>query len=168
MNEFLDFISLSLPTMIISVINLLILYLILKKFLFAPVQKIISQREQEVDSIYKKAKEELFTGESMSASYKEKLDNIEEERNKLISAAVADADKRCEKMIANTQKDIVRLKKESEKEISISKEKAYKEAKEEIADISVAIAGQILKREIDANKHADIVEEFVDSLEVVR
>ena len=62
MNEFLDFISISLPTMIISVANIFILYLILKRFLFSPINKIINQRETEVSNIYRK--EELSLDES--------------------------------------------------------------------------------------------------------
>ena len=53
MNEFLDFISISLPTMIISVANIFILYLILKRFLFSPINKIINQRETAVSNIYR-------------------------------------------------------------------------------------------------------------------
>lgn len=166
MNEFLDFISISVPTVLISIINLLILFLILKNFLFKPVQKVLLVREEEVGNMYSKAEEELSAGEQMSTYYKEKLNGIEEERRELIAVAVEEADKQCEKMYINAQEDIVRLKKESDREIALNKEIAYKEAKEEIADISVAIAEHILQREIDIDKHTDIVEKFVNSLEV--
>ena len=55
MEKFQQFVSIAPWTMIFTWINLLILVLVMKKFLFKPVMNMFAQREQEVGSIYEKA-----------------------------------------------------------------------------------------------------------------
>ena len=53
--EVQQFVSITPWTMIFQICNLLILTLLLKKFLFKPVQNILSQRQQEIDDTYGRA-----------------------------------------------------------------------------------------------------------------
>ena len=46
---FLDVISINIWQVIISVINLFLMFLILKRFLFAPVQKMLATRQAQLD-----------------------------------------------------------------------------------------------------------------------
>ena len=48
MNEYLPFVSIDTWTMIFTWANLLILFLLLKKFLFKPVTKILDERAEEI------------------------------------------------------------------------------------------------------------------------
>ena len=48
----LDVISLNIWQIIISLLNLVILFFLFRKFLFAPVKKVIAKRQEEVDSSY--------------------------------------------------------------------------------------------------------------------
>ena len=57
MNEYLPFVSIDTWTMIFTWANLLILFLLLKKFLFKPVTKILDERAEEIENSYKQAEE---------------------------------------------------------------------------------------------------------------
>ena len=52
--ESLEIISLSIWHIIASICNLLILTWILKKFLFKPVQKMLAERQGQVDQLYQR------------------------------------------------------------------------------------------------------------------
>ena len=51
----LDVISVNLWQILISLANLLILFLIIKKFLYAPVKNILAKRESEIENRYSEA-----------------------------------------------------------------------------------------------------------------
>ena len=51
----LDVISLNIWQIIISLLNLVILFFLFRKFLFEPVKKVIAKRQEEVDSRYDSA-----------------------------------------------------------------------------------------------------------------
>ena len=53
----LDVISVNLWQILISLANLVILYLLLKKFLFKPVHKFLAARKEEVENLYGEAEE---------------------------------------------------------------------------------------------------------------
>ena len=51
----LDIVSVNLWLILISLANLVLIYLIVKKFLFKPVQRMLDQRQKEVDERYSAA-----------------------------------------------------------------------------------------------------------------
>ena len=51
----LDIISVNLWQILISLANLVILFLILKKFLYGPVTKMLAKRREEIDTQYTEA-----------------------------------------------------------------------------------------------------------------
>ena len=69
----LDVISVNLWQIIISLCNLLIMFWILKKFLFRPVQNIIAKRQAEVESIYSEARDARDDADTMRTEYESQL-----------------------------------------------------------------------------------------------
>ena len=55
MNEFLSFLSIDYGTIILVLINTLILFLVIKHFLFGRVNKIIEERQADVSKTYAEA-----------------------------------------------------------------------------------------------------------------
>ena len=55
--EYLELISLDIWHIAASILNLLLLTLILKRFLFKPVQKTLADRQGQVDRIYREAED---------------------------------------------------------------------------------------------------------------
>ena len=73
----LDIISVNLWQILISLANLLIIYLILKKVLFAKVQGVLNPRQHQVTEMYDAADQSRTDAESMKQEYEEKLHLVE-------------------------------------------------------------------------------------------
>ena len=69
----LDVISVNIWQILISLCNLVILFLILKKFLFKPVQKVTQTRRAELDDIYSEAKAAQSRADMNEKEWSEKL-----------------------------------------------------------------------------------------------
>ena len=82
--EYLELISLNIWHIIATIANLLILTLILKKFLFKPVQNVLAQRKKEVEALYTGAEEAKAQAESDKKLYSEKLRGAKEEADSII------------------------------------------------------------------------------------
>ena len=65
----LEVFSLNLWQMIISLCNLVILFLILKKFLYKPVRKALEDRKLAVDGVYADAQKALDTANASKTEY---------------------------------------------------------------------------------------------------
>ena len=67
------FVSIGWWQILVTMCNTLITFLIIKKFLFGPVRKMLAQREEEVKTIYSAAEQAQTDAEQKRAEYTERL-----------------------------------------------------------------------------------------------
>lgn len=157
-------IRIDLWTIIISLGNLLILFLLVKKFLFKPVQKIFDQRKAEVDEVYKEANDAKVAAEADKKYYEERRADAQVEADAIVKKATDQAKRAGEEIVDEAKAEAKALKDKAEREIAQEKTKAINEAKDEIASISVQIAEKIVNRELNEKDQEQFVNRFVDEL----
>ena len=161
MVQTLDIISVNIWQILISLINLLIMYLILKKFLFGPVQKIIATRKQQVEDIYTEAQEKRESAETMRHQYEEKLANARDEADDIVRTAHQTAQRRSDAIVAEATSQASHIKQRAENEIAQEKKQMLSDVRGEISDIAVEIASRIVGREIRKEDHDSFVDDFI-------
>ena len=77
--------------LLFTVINLIIIYVIIRKLLFKPVKKIIAQREAEINKQYEDAKATQDNAAALKVQYEQALSGAQEEKAAVISDARAKA-----------------------------------------------------------------------------
>ena len=164
MNEALELISINAWHVIAAIGNLLILTFVFKKFLFKPVQKILAERQAEVDSLYEKAEESAASAEQDKQMYHEKLEQAEHEVEEIIKSATVRAERMGDEIVAEANAKADAAIKKADADIAQSKKKAINEIKNDIAGISVSIAEKVVGREINEKDHSDIIESFIEQL----
>ena len=157
----MDIISVNLWDILISFANLLIMYLILKRVLFKPVQKMFETRINQVDSIYAEASESREQAVSMKQEYEAKMASARAEADGLVRSAVQTAQKRSDAIVAEASSQASHLKQKAEEEIAKEKRQMLQDVRGEISDIAVSIASKVVEREISAQDHQDFVDEFI-------
>ena len=105
----LDLISVNIPHIIITIINLLILFLLIKKFLFKPVQRILDARKAEVDKVYADAADAQEAADRNKALYSEKLENADAEVDAMLKSAAKKAEQSSELMLTEALQRHTRL-----------------------------------------------------------
>ena len=145
----LDFLSINVWHILMAIGNLLILVLILKKFLFKPVQNIIRQREEEVEKVYSDADKALSDANAEKELYKKKLDDAKAESSEIISGAKAEAERK------------LRV---ADEDIELAKKKAADEMRDSISEMVISLAEKVVEKEIDPSAHASLIDEAIDSL----
>lgn len=164
MTEYLDFITVDFWHIVMSMGNLLILTAIVKKFLFNPVNNILNKRKNQVDNFYLDAKETLSQAENDKNIYKQKLNLASNEASEIINSAIKKADSVSKNMIEDTDRKISDLIKQTQKDIEIKKSNAILEMKDEISEMVIDLAEKIIKREITADAHNELINAAIDNL----
>ena len=98
----LDIISVNIWQIIISLANLLIMFLIIRRFLFKPVQKMLETRRKQVEDVYAEADEKRAAAIGMKQEYEAKLAAAREEADGLVRSAVQTAQKHYSFVIIDT------------------------------------------------------------------
>lgn len=128
-----------------TVINLLFLYWIFKKFLFDRVMGVINQREAMIQQQFADAKKSQEDAESLKKDYREKLENAKTQADQIILDARARAEAEQEKTLEKTRQEADHMLEKAKADIAGEQEKATKAAQAEIAQLALLAARKIVK-----------------------
>ena len=164
MGQFEAFVGVNFWTALFILLNTLIIFFVAKKFLFAPVMKIIESRQQEIDDMYTQAGNARDEAEKLQHQYEEKLSQAAATSERLVKEATVRAQGREEEIIreANARAEAIRAK--ASADIAQEKKKALNDAKDEISVIALSIAGKVVGRELDAADQSKLVDRFIEEL----
>ena len=161
MNAVQEFISITPWTIIFQICNLLILVALIRKFLFKRVMAVLDARQQEIDGIYDAAGKDRSDAAQMKEEYTVRMSNAREEADLLVKNAMETAGRRSEAIVQEARDEATHLKQKAESDIEQERRKAYAELVGEISGMAVDIAGKMVEREINAEDHRGLVEEFI-------
>ncbi|MBR2698226.1 MAG: F0F1 ATP synthase subunit B [Clostridia bacterium] len=161
MNAVQEFISITPWTIIFQICNLLILFTLIRKLLFKRVMAVLDKRQQEIDGIYDAADKARDDADQMKEEYTRKMSNARAEADMLVKNAVDTAQRRGDAIVQEARDEATHLKQKAESDIEQERRKAYSELVGEISGMAVDIAGRMVEREINADDHKELVDEFI-------
>ncbi len=164
--EYLELISLNIWHILASGVNLFLLTLIVKRFLFQPVKKVFAERQEQVDALYRAAEEAEKEVEAEKQIWDQRLETVNEEADGILKRAAERADRMERDIVTSAREKAARQMEKAEEETKRQKEKAMEELKSQVADISVQMAEAALGREIGEEDHRRLIDSFIEELEV--
>lgn len=164
MQSSLDVISINIWQIVISLLNLLILFLILKKFLFKPVKNVLKARQDEVDKMYSLAEKATEDANENKAKWEEVLKTANEKADAVIEEASEIATKRKDKILAEAREKAESIVKQAENEAELHIKKSEAGIKTEIVNVSYLLTEKMLKREIKAEDHRTLIDSVIEEI----
>ncbi|MBR1864473.1 MAG: F0F1 ATP synthase subunit B [Ruminococcus sp.] len=159
-----DFLSINLTTIIASWLNLLILFLVLKHFLFDKVNKVLEDRKNEVAETYKRADEAEENAKKLEDDYRERLSGAKEESAQIIQAATKKAQQRSDEIIAEAKTEAKGITENARAEIEREKKIAVNKIKDDITDIAFSAAQAVIEKDLTSEDNEKLIAEFIDSV----
>ena len=159
-----EFLSVDFFTALFTLGNTVVLFFVLKKFLFKPVMKMIQDRQKEIDDMFADADKAKREAAELQTQYQEKLSNAAQTGELMVKEAVERGQQRQEEILrqANAEAEAVLLK--AQAEIAQEKEKALNDAKNEIAGLAMDIAGKVVGHSLGDADQKKLVDQFIEEL----
>lgn len=154
----LDF---QLSTIVFTIINLLVLYLFLKKFLFGRVNAVLEQREKLIQEQVEAAEAGKTQAQALQDQYELKLSGAREEAEKIVSDAKMRAQKAYDDQMAQAQAEAKRVQAEAEARIATQRQEMLRGVRQEVAQLAVLAASQVARKDLDRETDRAMVEEFL-------
>lgn len=144
-----------------NLVNFIIIFIILKKFAFAPIKKIITERQRKIDEGLdnaKKAETELLMAEEIR---EKKIQKARIEANSIVGSAQKKGDE-----IVNKSKEEAGITKatiisEGEKQIAQKKEMIKNEVEKETAGIIIDGIEKILRESLTEDQQKDYIKKVL-------
>lgn len=148
-------------TAIFTIINLLITYFILKKFLFKPTIKFMKSRQTAVEEEIKKAKEMRSAAEAKFAEASDRIESSIREASAIVYDAKTQAEAQSDAMIIATKKEVSDIVARADSDIERMRTAMMEQMRDEVADLAVSIASKVISQSIDESKQRELVDQFI-------
>lgn len=149
-------------TFIFVLINLIVLYLFMRKLLFKPVTEFMEKRKNGIEQSLKEAEEAKLLAAKTQKSYEEKIKSTKEEAEKILNEAKVRAVHEAEEIIKNAQKEALEITKRGREEVERERAEMLGQIKQQIALLAIAAATQVVQTNMDTATNRVIVEKFID------
>jgi F-type H+-transporting ATPase subunit b len=149
------------PEVVVSLVSFLVLFVILAKFAFPPVTKMLDERADKIRESLEKAEETRIEAERLLEEYRVQMAEARAEAGKVIEQGRTVAENMKNEIVAKAREEAEAEKTKAIDAIKAEKLAAMAELQASVADLSVAVAGKIIGQKLSAADHAALIERSI-------
>lgn len=151
----------------VQILGFGIVFLILKKFAWGSILKMIDDRQKKIQDEFAGIEDQKRKFEELEKDYRRRLDQIEQEARVKIQEAAQIGQHLAKDIQEKARLDAQKMVERAETEIKQDFAKARLSMRDEIVEISSLITEKILKEKMDQGQHKKLVDQFIKELEKV-
>ncbi|AOY75580.1 F0F1 ATP synthase subunit B [Clostridium formicaceticum] len=148
-------------TFVFQIVNTLIIFLVLRRFLFKPTTEFMENRTKGIEDAIEEAATKNKEAEELKTQYEAKLDNIKDERNQIIKEATKRAEERSEEIIKAAQAEAEKIIEKGQQDIQRERQKTVNELKDQISTLAIMAASKVIEEELNEKAHKKMIEQFI-------
>jgi F-type H+-transporting ATPase subunit b len=151
--------------LLFSLITVVVLVLILKKFFFEKVHSFMEARQQQVVNTLQEAQATREEAQQKLEEYEAQMARAESEKREIIKKAMQEAKDQAGAVLEDAGKEASQVREQTRREIERDKLIAKKELQREIGDMAVLAAGKIIGEELNPKRQAEVVDKIIEEAE---
>lgn len=148
-----------------TLLAFLVVLFVLAKKVFPKLDESLSDRERSIKEDLEKAEATRHDAEQTLEDYKSRVAQAREESNQIIDEARQAADQVRKDLTAKAETDAREIVQRAQDQLRAERERAVSELQAQLASWSADIAGKILEKELSAESHRDLVENFIRDIQ---
>ena len=143
-------------------VNFLVLLALLYKFAFQPINNMLEQRSNTIESSIKHAEEVRAEVEEMRKEAQANLNESRKEAQEMINRATRAAEETKNAIVTQANEEVAVMKGKARAEIEAATEAAKMELRNTAATLAIMAAEKVLGRVITEEDHKQMVNQFVN------
>ena len=144
-----------------TVVNVLVLFLLLRKFLYKPVMNIIEQRQKQVDDTLAAAETSKTEAKKALAAAQDKLRNVDAEAAQRREAYEKQAEKEKEQLLADAQHQADAILAEGKAAAEAERQHKLREADAQTTALARAMCEKLLERNLTQQDDARMLDDLL-------
>lgn len=139
-----------------TIVNLIVLYLLLRRFLFGPIQNLIDQRKELIDSKFSQAKDVQTSAEQMKENYENLLKTAKDESREIVEKARVQAKAEYDEKMEQAEHETSMMLEHAREKIDMERERMLHELEMQISSLALCAAGKVIGR-MAGQKYDDVM-----------
>ena len=145
-----------------TVVNVLVLFLLLRKFLYRPVMNIIAERQKQVDDALAAAETSKSEAAAALNAAQDKLRNVDDEAAARRKAYEQQAEKEKQQLLADAQKQADAIVAEGKAAAEAERQHKLREADAQTTALARAMCEKLLERNLTAQDDARLLDDLLE------
>ncbi len=147
-----------------TAITFLVLVVVLSKFAWGPIVKMLADREKTIREALEQAKKERTEAEKLLADQKATFAQAQREAADLAKKNQQEVEALRQDLTAKAKKEAEELVASARRQIAEEKSKAIAEIKTHVADLAIEAAGKLVKASLDEKAQRQLVQDYIEQL----
>lgn len=148
-------------TILFTVLNLLVLWLFLRHFLFNKVTTILDNRAKAVQDEQEHAQQDQTQAENLRTQYEQQLDQARQEGADLVAQSKAQAQREYQAILDAAHTDAEHLKETTRAQLQTERENMVRGAQKEVAQLALLAAARVTQKKLDSQDDLALVDSFL-------
>ncbi len=148
-------------TAVFTIINLLVTYWIIRRFLFKPAMNFMRKRREAVAAELEDAKAKKREADGLLAEAKMRIDKSTREATTIVEEARTQAETQSGAILENARREATDIVGRGRDEVQRMKKAAVEDMRDEVADLSISIAYKIISQSVDEKRQKELVDQFI-------
>lgn len=150
---------------VIHIINIAVLYLLLRSLLYRPVSAYLGARSARIEEELATAQKTRQQADEVKRQLEERLESAEEEARAIVRKEEEKAAEESARLLADARKGADEIMAAAAGRIAQEKALAMSSMREETAQLATEIAARILRREVSLEDNRAVVSNFFSEME---
>jgi len=146
------------------ILNIVVLFLMLRVFLFKPVRKFMQDREARFAREREQIDESRTQADSLKTQYELSMKNAKLEAEKLAEVKLRSAEHEADDLRRKAKQDAQVLLTDAMAQAVTERDGLLTELKSQTAELAVDIAEKILEREVKPQDHQRVIDSFFEKI----
>ena len=148
-----------------QIVNILILYLVLRHYLYKPVNDFIARRREHTEGLLKEANESFARAKQLQEQAEAQLNEARREAQALIEQAVEPGKTMAAEIAEQVRSEGSGPAGAAPAGNRRSEEPGYSELRQEVASLSVKVAEKILEQNLSPQAHKQLIESVLERMD---
>ena len=144
--------------------SFILLLVLIKKFAWSNITSIFEERAEKIATDIDSAEQARQKAEALAQKREDELSGSRKEAKTIIENAKETAEQSKVNILADAKLEAGRLKEKANQEIAQNKVEALQSVKDEVADLTVSLAGKIISQNLDGYAHKELIDQYIDQL----
>jgi len=148
-----------------TILTFLTLLFLLAKFAWKPLLAALEDRENKIKNSLEDAEKAKAELERINVKSEEIIAKARSEAQSIRVEAKAATERIKADLMAKAEEDSKKIRDEAEKHIHVEKDKAINEIRQEVVDLSLAVAEKVIKKNLSKEDNQGLIEDSLKNLE---
>ena len=148
-----------------TILTFLLLLMVLAKFAWKPLLEMLDERQKSIDDSLLSAEKARLELAGINKESEAILSKSRTQAQTIVADAKSAADKLKEDIVSKAKEEADGQLKKVKNQISVEKDRALLEIRQEVVELSITIAEKIIKKNLSKDDNASIIEDSLNKLD---